>query len=151
MTKYNYKHGGTKTREFKSWQAMLSRCLNKNDPRWNNYGGRGIKVCDRWFNSFVNFLEDMGERPNNKTLDRIDTNDNYNKQNCKWSSAKEQAQNRTNNIKYKGECADTASKRLGGSRALVSDRIRAGWSVESAFTTKFMGQFSARTNYKTKN
>lgn len=87
-------HRMSNTPTYTSYQAMLKRCNNPNDPSYNNYGGRGIKVCDRWSNSFENFLEDMGHRPENKSLDRVDNNGNYEKDNCKWSSKSEQQLNR---------------------------------------------------------
>jgi len=78
---------------YSSWEAMRSRCNNPNNPGYHWYGGRGIKVCERW-DDFDNFLWDMGERPEGKTLDRIDVNGNYEKSNCKWSTPLEQTQNR---------------------------------------------------------
>jgi hypothetical protein len=72
---------------------MKTRCLNPKNDKWHRYGGRGITVCDRWL-SFDNFLADMGERPKGKTIDRIDNDGNYEKENCKWSTPKEQLQNR---------------------------------------------------------
>lgn len=72
---------------------MKGRCLNPKDPYWKNYGGRGIQICERWM-TFENFLSDMGERPQGRTLDRKDNDGNYEPGNCIWSTPKEQAQNR---------------------------------------------------------
>lgn len=77
-----------------SWQRLRQRCTDPNYPDWPRYGGRGIKVCDRWLDSFENFLADMGERPKGLSIDRIDNDGNYEPGNCKWSTASEQAKNR---------------------------------------------------------
>ncbi|WWT40487.1 deoxyuridine 5'-triphosphate nucleotidohydrolase [Staphylococcus phage PT94] len=91
------KHGGRKnhTSEYSSWCAMKTRCYNKNYHSYHRYGGRGIIVCDKWRDSFDNFLEDMGEKPfKNYQLDRIDNNGNYEPSNCRWVSPKENSNNR---------------------------------------------------------
>jgi len=78
---------------YSTWEAMMNRCYNPNADWYHRYGGRGIKVCDEW-HTFENFLKDMGERPLNKTIDRIDNDKNYMLSNCKWSTPKEQSNNK---------------------------------------------------------
>lgn len=87
-------HGMRNTSTYLSWVAMKARCLRKSQDNFKYYGGRGIKICQRWLESFEDFLEDMGERPKDKTLDRIDNEKDYYKSNCKWSTMKEQCSNR---------------------------------------------------------
>lgn len=92
--------GATRKRDvspnYYSWKSMIQRCRNPNAPNYHLYGGRGISVCDRWqgHDGFQNFLADMGERPDGKTLDRIDNDGNYEPGNCRWSDAKAQSNNR---------------------------------------------------------
>lgn len=80
-----YKHGLTNTRIFRIWSGMKCRCYSKNFQAYKNIGGLGIKVCDRWKNSFLNFYYDMGEKPDGFRLVRINLNKDYSKDNCKWS------------------------------------------------------------------
>lgn len=96
--KYNYKHGHGSHKLGRSstyilWQGMKTRCSNPNASNYKYYGGRGIKVCERW-EKFENFLEDMGERPEELTLDRIDNNGDYEPSNCRWATSYEQYHNK---------------------------------------------------------
>lgn len=93
-------HEMSKTATYKTWQSMRQRCENPNSDQYPNYGGRGLSVCSRW-SKFENFLEDMGERPKGKTIDRINSNDGYHPANCRWASNKTQSNNRRNSVKVK--------------------------------------------------
>ena len=88
------KHNKYKTKTYNSWDNMKQRCYNPKRKEYANYGGRGIEVCESWRNSFVSFFEDMGERPDGYTLDRIDVNGNYEPGNCRWVDWKTQATNK---------------------------------------------------------
>lgn len=121
------------------WAGMLDRCRNANSHLWHLYGGRGIKVCERWDKSFTHFLVDMGEPPSpNHSIDRIDCNKGYNKENCRWATAKEQQRNRRNNrlITYQGrtQCLSAWAEEYGIPDGRLDKRLRLGWTLEQALT-----------------
>ena len=92
--------------EYNIWRSIKQRCKNKNHKSYKDYGARGIKICKRWDDSFLNFLIDMGLRPNeNYSINRINNDGNYCKSNCEWALWGEQTSNKRNNIyvKYKGK------------------------------------------------
>ncbi len=134
------KHGncltGKATTEYITWCGMKTRCYNPNEKEYNNYGGRGIIVCDRWLNNFSSFLEDMGQKPAPKyELDRIDNNGNYEPANCRWANRVTQQNNKRNNhlITYNGETKTLAqwAKDKGLDFDLLRNRLKR-WSVEDA-------------------
>lgn len=132
-------HGALNTGAYKSWKAMNQRCCNPNNESYDNYGGRGIRVCERWLNSFENFYADMGDRPKGKSLDRIDNDRKYCPENCKWSSAKEQSNNRRNSIvlTLNGESKTMSEwSRLTGIKYItIWTRIKKyNWPVSKALT-----------------
>ena len=98
-------HGMHKKKEYKIWKRMRTRCLSENNPKYKDYGGRGIKICERW-DLFSNFYEDMGDCPSGYSIDRIDVNGNYEPDNCRWADSTIQARNqriKSNNTSgYKG-------------------------------------------------
>lgn len=87
------KHGMRYTREYRSWDSMIQRCTNPRHKKYYLYGERGITICDRWLESFKEFYKDMGPRPKNTSLDRIDGDKGYYKENCRWSNPREQSVN----------------------------------------------------------
>lgn len=91
-------HASPATPTYGSWAAMHNRCRNKSHVGWNTYGGRGISVCEGW-GSFEKFLEDMGERPEGHTLDRIDSDGNYEPDNCRWADPRTQRMNRKSGVR----------------------------------------------------
>jgi hypothetical protein len=123
-TKSNFKHGKRGTKEYNAWQAMKQRCTGRAKRNYHRYGGRGIKVCKRWFNSFENFYKDMGPKPSPKhSLDRINNNGNYTPKNCRWASFTEQAFNRRNNVSID---AVAIAKELGLSASHIYDLHKTG-------------------------
>lgn len=133
------KHGMRKSSTYHCWTAMIQRCVNINNPGFKDYGARGITVCDRWLNSFENFLEDMGEKPRGLSLDRIEVNGNYEPSNCRWASDKEQSRNKRNNVllnfNNKTQCLTDWAEELGVSRHMIEGRLRRGWDPQKALAT----------------
>lgn len=119
------------------WMQMMSRCYDPNHPKYERYGGRGIRVCDRWICRRL-FIEDMGERPDGKSLNRINNDGNYEPSNCEWADATQQAQNRSSNrnIEFNGEshCITQWERITGIHRKTIAKRLESGWPVEKALT-----------------
>lgn len=137
----NRKHGMTGTTEFYIWSGLLRRCTDPQDRAYPRYGGRGIKVCPRWADSFEAFFADMGLRPSkDHTLDRVDNDAGYDPENCRWATWEEQNRKRSNTL-----FVETASGRVPfgavishkhPNYGLVHYRVfRAGWSLEEAINT----------------
>jgi len=134
--KHGHAYHNAKTLIYLIWIAMKKRCNNPNDRGYKNYGGRGIKVCEAWL-SFENFFEDMGERPPNMSLDRVDNNGDYCKENCKWSTRKEQNRNtrRSILITINGEIKSLPEwcGELGVEYNKARKRLYRGWPIEEVF------------------
>lgn len=135
--KKSRKHGMSFTPTYKIWSGMTKRCTNPNYFLYARYGGRGIKVCERW-KKFENFLADMGERPEGMSIERMDNDGDYSPENCRWASRVEQANNMSSNrfLEFQGvrhTCAEWARK-IGIRYATLQDRLRQGWSVEDTLT-----------------
>lgn len=97
--KRNTKHNLYYTPEYNSWSSMKKRCLNKTHKSYDDYGGRGIDICESWLNSFDNFISDMGfKKSKDLSLDRIDNNKGYYKENCRWATRKQQGRNQRTNV-----------------------------------------------------
>lgn len=141
-------HGMSKTKVYAIWDSMRQRCTNKKRKDYKAYGGRGIAVCGRWA-SFEFFLEDMGLPPDGMSIDRKDTNGDYEPLNCRWATTKEQAKNTTKTIflTANGEtkCLSDWVEELGISYETLSARLRRGWDEHKAINTPVDKRFS-RTN-----
>lgn len=136
------RHGKTRTREYNIWVGMKQRCTNPANPRYAEWGGRGIQICERWLNSFENFLADMGPCPERFSIDRINNNGNYEPPNCRWASGSEQQLNN------RGTRKETAfgktlslvewAREIGVDPSTISRALRRGESV---------GAVAARAGY----
>jgi hypothetical protein len=136
------KHGLRESPEYEVFYAMKGRCTNPRNGRFSDYGGRGIRICDRWLDpdtGFVNFYADMGPRPSdNHSIDRIDNDGDYCPENCRWITVKEQSRNCRSNVMltYNGktQCQTDWAEELGIPRKAIARKLKAGCTVEEAFT-----------------
>lgn len=144
IIEYNYVHGKRGTRIYGSWKSIKDRCLNCNSSAFHNYGGRGITICDEWKNDFQAFYDYVSQLPHfgekGYTLDRINNDRNYEPGNVKWSTEKEQANNRRTNvlITFNNETHTLQqwSEITGINKNVLSDRMnKLHWSVEKALMT----------------
>jgi hypothetical protein len=135
-------HGLSGTPTYRAWKSMKWRCYNYKCAEYLHYGGRGIKVCDRWIHSYENFFADMGERPSDKySLERVDNNGDYCPENCKWATKKEQCRNRRGlhylTIDGQTKCLSEWCQIYGLNPGTVFHRMKKrGWDVVKAVTTK---------------
>ncbi len=131
------KHGLSRTRTYRIWRGMMDRCHNPNSKHFPGWGGRGIKVCDRW-KRFRPFLEDMGIAPEGLQIDRVDNDGDYCPENCRWATRTEQMKHtrQTRSVTFQGktQCLKDWSRELGFSFRALHARLSRGWSVEEAFT-----------------
>lgn len=131
-------HGLSKTRTYNSWLEMRGRCTNENDAAWDNYGGRGITVCNEW-STFEAFFRDMGHCPSSEySIDRLDNNKGYEPANCAWRTRTQQSRNRRNNrvIALNGvaRCVSEWAEVIGISVGTIRSRLNNGWSEHDAIT-----------------
>lgn len=134
MRDRNTKHGlSSASATYRTWKDMRQRCMNSKNSDWKNYGGRGVSVCKEW-DDFAVFLADMGERPQGMTLDRIDVNLGYSKENCRWADAKTQANNKTSNhvitLLGRSQTLQAWAEETGIKRETIAARVRAGMPDE---------------------
>lgn len=134
------RHGMSRTPEHKAWAAMLDRCRNPKNPSYHNYGGRGIKVCTRWQDSFGNFLSDMGRKPSPKySIERRNNSRGYTPANCAWVTSKEQTNNMRTNRRFSYQGVSLTLAQWSDTTGipyftLYSRLVDMGWSVADTFT-----------------
>jgi len=152
LIKRNTTHGMRKTRFNNIWRGIKKRCKNPNEPAFPRYGARGIKVewktfeefRDDMYESYLEHVKEFGEK--NTSIDRIDNDGNYSKENCRWATVSEQNRNKRNNrlITFKGEtkCVAEWAEELGFPEFTIYDRLNSGWTTEDALTKPIRGSIS---------
>jgi len=127
------------TPTYRSWHSMIQRCCNPNFPPFKYYGGRGIGICQSWRYSFTTFFKDMGERPEGRTLDRVNNNGHYCKANCRWATPTEQQSNtrqsRILTFHRKHHTMKEWSRIVGIAYGTIKNRQRRGWSTARTLTS----------------
>lgn len=139
----NSTHRSCKTKEYRAWRAMITRCYNPNHRAYSWYGGKGIKVHTRWKGSFENFLSDLGHAPTTKhTLDRIDSTKDYEPGNCRWATMNEQQNNRCSNLRFnfRGRAVTPAelAREFNFPYQTILNRLNSGMDAETAISKKHM-------------
>lgn len=135
----NTTHGGRGTTEYNSWTGMIQRCENPNHPRYADYGGRGIKVCRQWRQSFATFIKDMGKKPAPRMqVERRDNDGPYDPKNCYWATRKQQANNTRASrfLEFDGQSLTISqwADKLGVRASTLQLRLAHGWSVQQTMT-----------------
>lgn len=142
---HGHTRGRNHTAEYRAWASAKKRCCNQKEPNYQSYGGRGIRMCDRWLDSFEAFLADMGPKPDGRagkrpiySLDRIDVNGHYEPGNCRWATRDQQFSNlrKTRRVEVGGESLTVAeaARRHGISPFVVYGRLNNGWDATRALT-----------------
>jgi hypothetical protein len=144
------KHGGWKRPEYGAWQHMRMRCVNPNEPYYERYGGRGIRVCDRWADDFGAFIADMGPRPTPQhSIERINNDGHYEPKNCRWATPREQSLNTSRNrwLEHDGirlTVPDWA-KRIGVNEKTIRNRLRDGWPIATVLSAQRAPRLKRKT------
>lgn len=141
-------HGKSESRLYGVWESMKQRCNNPNNPNYNRYGGRGIKIYSNWNNSFESFSNwaYANDYHDNLTIDRVDNNGNYEPENCRWVDCRAQSRNRNSNrlLKFQGKelCVAEWSDLTGINSNTILNRLSRGWSVEETLSTPIEHKYS---------
>ena len=139
MARFGKTHGMSQTRTYYNWKGMVARCVDKGHKDYPKYGGRGISVCDSW-RQFVNFYADMGDAPAGRSIDRLDNDGHYCKENCAWRTLIEQNRNKRNTKRFAYHGENLTIKEWSEKTGIPYPRLKARvttyqWPIERALTT----------------